>query len=71
MRIFDPRVREKAVVVMRMNINAEFKAAGVLTSQLIETTRSFPLIFNDPGPVQSLRKTIKASFGEENTGGAG
>ena len=65
-RSFDPMVREKVVVAMKMIINAECKAAGVLMSQLIETTRSFPPIFNEPGLVESLRNTFKARFGEGN-----
>ena len=66
-RSFDPTVREKVIAAIKRIINAECEAAGVLKSPLIEATRSFPLTVNDPGLVESLRKTFRANLGEENT----
>lgn len=66
-RSFDPTVRDKVVAAIKRIINTECEAANVPKSPLIEATRTFPLTINDPGLVESLQDTFKASFGEENT----
>lgn len=69
-RTFDPDVRGKVIAASKRIVNAECEVAGVHRSPLIEATRSFPLIFNDPSStslVKSLQNTFQESFGDEDT----